>query len=152
MKLISLALVVFFNLSCSQKVLDTTNDQQVIMNLYQGFLQGEEGFKKENIVIQSVEEWKTFLAKLNSINKVSNEFQTDIDFTKKDVIVVIDAVRNTTGFTINVDEILEKDKTLEVTVKSSGPKPTDMVGMAITQPIHIITINKTGKKTVFVEK
>ncbi len=154
MKLFSLALTLVFYFSCSQKVIDHTNEQQMITNIYQGSLTGagEEGFTKENIVIQNIEDWNSFLTKLNSVNKVSDRFQSAIDFSKKSVIIAIDDVRNTTGFTIKVTEVLPKSKNVEVVVKKQGPKPTDMVGMAITQPIHIITINKTDKKILFVEK
>ncbi len=155
MKFLSITLSLFFYFSCSQKVVNNNMEtQQTIVNLYEGVLTGagEEGFTKENIVIQSVEEWKSFLLKLDTVNKVSEAFQTNIDFSKKSVIVAIDSVRNSTGFTIKINEVLQKSNALEIVIKQSGPKPTDMVGMAITQPIHIVTINKTDKTIVFVEK
>ncbi|WP_299682096.1 protease complex subunit PrcB family protein [uncultured Tenacibaculum sp.] len=154
MKLLSLTISIFFYLSCSPKTTNSMDVQQIMESLYEGTLTGagEEGFKKESIVIQSVEEWKAFLTKLDSTNKVSEEFDTNIDFSKKSVIVAIDSVRNTTGFTIKINEVSQKGKTLEIVINHKGPKPTDMVGMAITQPIHIVTINKTNKNIVFVEE
>jgi len=154
MKLLSLALTLLFYVSCAQKVVNnTTNEQLVVQNVYHGVMTGmEEGGEKENFVIQSVKEWKIFLDKLDVMHKVSEEFETTIDFSKKSVIVAIDSVRNTTGYTIKINEVLSKNKTLDIVIKRTGPKPTDMVGMAITQPIHIITINKTDKKIVFVEE
>ncbi|WP_442266791.1 protease complex subunit PrcB family protein [Tenacibaculum sp. ZS6-P6] len=154
MKLLSLILSFFIYLSCSTKVNNNIEKQQVMTNLYEGTLTGagSEGFKKENIVIQSIKDWESFLLKLNSANNISEGFETNIDFSRKNVIVAIDNVRNTTGFTIKINEVLEKNKTLEIVISSNGPKPTDMVGMAITQPIHIVTINKTDKNIIFVEK
>ncbi|WP_075341306.1 protease complex subunit PrcB family protein [Tenacibaculum agarivorans] len=154
MKLLSLALTLLFYVSCAQKVVNnTTNEQLVVQNVYQGVMAGmEDGGEKENFVIQSVKEWKVFLAKLDVMYKISEEFETTIDFSKKSVIVAIDSVRNTTGYTIKINEVLSKNKTLDIVIKRTGPKPTDMVGMAITQPIHIITINKTDKKIIFVEE
>ncbi|SNR15405.1 protease complex subunit PrcB family protein [Tenacibaculum jejuense] len=154
MKLFSLIISIFFYLSCSPKTTNSIDVQQIMKSLYEGSLTGAggEGFKKENLVIQTVEEWKAFLTKLDSTNKVSGEFDTNIDFSKKSVIVAIDSVRNTTGFTIKINEVSHKRKTLEIVINHKGPKPTDMVGMAITQPIHIVTINKTDKNIVFVEE
>ena len=49
--------------------------------------------------------------------------------------------------TIKIKE--EKSKLL-ITIESKGPKPTDMVTMVLTQPIHIVKIPKTKKDIVFV--
>ena len=35
-------------------------------------------------------------------------------------------------------------------VDSKGPKRTDMVTMSLTQPIHIVKINKTNNEVIFV--
>ena len=112
---------------------------------------GEEGFKKENIIISSKEEWKSFLLKIDTTNKVSETFENAIDFSRDMIIVCIDKVRNTGGFSIEVIEVVNEGDTFLVKVKSTGPKPMDMVTSAIMQPYHIVKISTTSKEIKFIE-
>ena len=112
---------------------------------------GKEGFKKENLVISSKKVWKSFLHQMDEANKISETFENSIDFSKDVIVVVIDEVRNTGGFSIEITEVVSKDASLLVKIHSKGPKPTDMVTMAIVQPYHIIKMTKTNKKILFVE-
>ncbi|QNM86973.1 protease complex subunit PrcB family protein [Polaribacter pectinis] len=112
---------------------------------------GEEGFKKENIIISSKEDWKVFLTKVDKTNKVSKTFENAIDFNKEKVIVVIDKVRNTGGFSVEVTDVVNEEDQTIIKVKTTGPKPTDMVVTAIMQSYHIIKIKKTNKKIKFLE-
>ena len=110
---------------------------------------GEEGFKKETIVISSKEEWKSFLSKIDTTNKVSETFENTINFSKEMIIVAVDKVRNTGGYSIEIIETIEEGNNMLIKVKTEAPKPTDMVTTAIVQPYHIIKINKTKKKIKF---
>lgn len=110
---------------------------------------GSEGFSKENIVIESQENWKTFLSKLDSSNEVSKQFENKIDFSKSTIIAVFEAVKSSGGNSIEVAKIEPKKNVLEIHIATKAPKPTDMVTMAIEQPYHIIKINKTKKKITF---
>ena len=112
---------------------------------------GEEGFKKEYIIISSKEEWNSFLSKIDTTNKVSDTFENTIDFSKENVIVAIDKVRNTGGFSIEIIEVVNTDEETIIKLETKGPKPTDMVVTAIIQPYHIIKIKKTNKKIKFLE-
>jgi len=129
------------------------NEQGGFTSLSKGnlFGNGAEGLKKENIIISSKEEWNSFLSKIDTTNKVSETFENVIDFSKEMIIVCVDKVRNTGGFSIEVIEILKEGNTFLVKVKSKGPKPTDMVTSAIMQPYHIVKINTTTKKIKFIE-
>ncbi len=128
--------------------------KQGLKSIYEGSLfgNGAEGFKKENLIITTQKEWDMFLKQLDITNKVSNEFDNNIDFVKKSVLVTIDRVRNTGGFSIKIKEVRDRKDTIEVIVNNKGPKPTDMVTTAIMQPLHIVTINRTNKRIVFVEE
>jgi hypothetical protein len=112
---------------------------------------GEEGFKKENIVISSKAAWKSFLSKIDTTNKVSETFENAIDFSKEIIVVCVDKVRNTGGFSIEITEVVNEGKSTMVKIKSKGPKPMDMVTTAIMQPYHIIKISKTKKEIKFIE-
>ena len=129
------------------------NEQGGFTSLSKGnlFGAGEEGFKKENIIISSKEEWKSFLLKIDTTNKVSETFENAIDFSQDMIIVCIDKVRNTGGFSIEVIDTVNEGDTFLVKVKSTGPKPMDMVTSAIMQPYHIVKISTTSKEIKFIE-
>ncbi len=154
MKFIIALCVSLVTLSCANKNMSQANQENKIINLYEGNLggAGSEGFKKENLVIQSEEDWKMFTEKLNSVNKISNYFDSKIDFSKKSAIIAVDHVRSSGGFSIKLTKANEEKESLEFNVITKGPKPTDMVASVMTQPIHIILIDKTNKKIIFVEK
>ncbi len=145
-------LAVFFSFLMNSCPSNQEND--TINSLYKGSLTGDgiEGFLQENIVINSVNEWKEFLSKIDVHNNISNQFENSIDFSKNTVLVAIDSRRNTGGFSIEIERVVQKEGKLLVAVTSNGPKPTDMVTMALTQPIHIVNISKTDKEVVFVTK
>ena len=115
------------------------------------FGNGVEGFKKENIVISSKDQWKSFLSKMDTTNKVSKTFENAIDFSKEMVIVCMDKVRNSGGFSIEIKEAVKERETFLIKVKTEGPKPMSMVTSVIIQPYHIVKIKKTNKNIKFLE-
>jgi hypothetical protein len=129
------------------------NEEGGFTSLSKGNLYGNgaEGFKKENIVISSKEEWKSFLSKIDGTNKVSKTFENAIDFSKETIVAVVDKVRNSGGFSIEIMEAIKEGDTLLIKVQSQGPKPMAMVTAVMIQPYHIIKINKTNKKIKFLE-
>ncbi|MFY7672529.1 protease complex subunit PrcB family protein [Tenacibaculum sp. MEBiC06402] len=150
------AISLFFSviiLSCSNKTVGQSN-QNTFIDLYQGTLHGagEEGLKEGTLIMKSTEAWESFLSKLNSVNNVSGQFNSTIDFSKNNVIVAVDRVRSTSGFSIKLSKAQEESDQLVINVTKKGPSPTDMVATAITQPIDIVVINKTNKKIIFVTK
>ncbi|AUC14635.1 hypothetical protein BTO06_05550 [Tenacibaculum sp. SZ-18] len=124
------------------------------IDLYQGSLHGagEEGLAEGTLVIKSATDWESFLNKINSVNNISGQFNSIIDFSKNYVIVAVDSVRSTSGFSIKLTKAQDEKDKLIINVTNKGPKPTDMVAMALMQPIDIIVINKTNKKIIFVTK
>ncbi len=143
-------LTIFFSFLMSSCPNNNNQETAEIISIYQGSLKGDgsEGFTKQNIVINSRAKWQDFLAKTT----VDTQFKDAIDFSKQIVLVAVDSKRNTGGFSIEISKTVKKESKLHVTILSEGPKPTDMVTMALTQPIHIVKINKTSKEIVFVTK
>jgi hypothetical protein len=115
------------------------------------FGNGAEGFKKVNIVISSKKEWKSLLSKFDTTNKVSKTFENAIDFSKEMILVSVDKVRNSGGFSVEIIEVVKEGSAFLIKVKTIGPKPMDMVTTAIMQPYHIVKIKKTNKKIKFLE-
>ncbi|MFQ3181651.1 MAG: serine kinase of HPr protein (carbohydrate metabolism regulator) [Polaribacter sp.] len=129
------------------------NEEGGFTSLSKGSLfgNGAEGFKKENIVISSKEEWKFFLSKMDTTNNVSKTFENAFDFSKEIIIVCMDKVRNSGGFSVEIIEAVTESDTFLIKVKTKGPKPRDMVTSVMMQPYHIIKIKKTNKKIKFME-
>ena len=129
------------------------NEEEGFTSLTKGnlFGNGAEGFKKENIVISSKEEWRSFLSKMDTTNKVSKAFENAIDFSKEMVLVCMDKVRNSGGFSVEIMEAVKEADTLLIKVQSKGPKPMAMVTAVMIQPYHIIKIKKTNKRIKFLE-
>ena len=115
------------------------------------FGNGVEGFKKVNIVISSKKEWKSLLSKFDTTNKVSKTFENAIDFSKEMILVSVDKVRNSGGFSVEIIEVVKEGSAFLIKVKTIGPKPMDMVTSALMQPYHIVKIKKTNKKIKFLE-
>ena len=115
------------------------------------FGNGAEGFKKENIVISSKKEWKSFLLKIDTTNKESSTFENAIDFSKEMIVICVDKVRNSGGFSVEIIEVIKEESTTLIKVKFKSPKPMDMVTAVIIQPYHIVKINKKIKKIKFLE-
>lgn len=147
MKTIYLILFSILLTSCSN------NQESGFVTLSKASLHGagEEGFKEENVIIQSETDWKEFLSKLDSTNKVSDRFGNKIDFSKNTIIAVFDKVQTSGGFSIEVSKIETKDSTLEVFIKKDdgGKSSNGMAIMIMDQPYHIIKLSKTDKKIVF---
>lgn len=152
-KYITLLLTTFLCFSCATKK-NANPENSTVTEIYQGVLggAGEEGIDEGTQIIQSEEEWNSFLMKLNAVNPVSDRFTTEIDFSNKNVIIAADRVRSTGGFSIKLNKVENSKDEIIFNVERIGPKPSDMVASVITQPIHIILINKTNKKIVFVTK
>ena len=148
-----ISLAIFFSIFMSSC---PTNNQDVnmITSLFKASLSGDgsEGFVKENLVINSKEEWKEFLLKADVTNTISTEFKDAVDFKKNTILVAIDAKKTTGGFSIEISKIIENKGKLQAIITSKGPKPTDMAMMILTQPIHIVKIPKNNKEIIFVTK
>ena len=146
MKQIVLFFIILFSLnSCCNDdsetiIVDTIGKN----NLYGG---GEEGISKSNLVINDSENWNNLITKMNSRSNVSNSFtETDIDFTKYQIIAVFDEVKYSGGYSIDIIDITENNGT--VVIKIENLKKGDATSV-ITQPFHIIKIKKTNKEIVF---
>jgi len=102
---------------------------------------------KTNLVIQDGKSWVDFTAKLNVRNQETNYFtETNIDFTKYQIIAVVDQKYMNGGHSIDITSITEDDNSLFVKVENLK---TGNIASVITQPYHIVKIVKSNKKVVF---
>ena len=92
-----------------------------------------------NYVMNSNEELKEL--KLQQIS--------GIDFSKSTAIAVFMGEFNTGGYAIEITEIMEKEKKIIIKVIKTFPEPGQPVTQALSQPYHIVKIEKIEKGVVF---
>ncbi|MRX69210.1 PrcB C-terminal [Flavobacterium resistens] len=102
---------------------------------------------KSNLVITSQTDWNALLEKLNIITQalyISPD--TNIDFSKYQVIAVFDEVRKSGGYSIDITKISQSNSQIIVKVEQLNKGNLTSI---ITQPFHIVKIAKSNKKVVF---
>ena len=96
----------------------------------------------------------------NALSKLFSEINTNqepgytvpnVDFGSDLIIALFMGEKTTGGFSIHVENIIETSSNIEIVYKEKGPKPTDMVTMAITHPYCIIKIKKPNKEIKFLK-
>ena len=110
------------------------------------FGNGIEGIPKSNFTINNAKEQKTALS--NNTN-----FSIEpIDFSKQLFVCVFDNIRNTSGFKIEIENIFIKKSGLKTIYTTSKPSATERVNMVVTQPYHIVLIDKQEEPITFINK
>ena len=112
-----------------------------------GSLHGTGNVQKQNTVITTALEWEALLAKMSTPNPMPS--LSTIDFEQYQVIAVIDVVRPTGGWSVDITDIVEYTDKIVVTysnLNTGGDAPT-----IITQPYHIVKIPKSVKEIEFID-
>ena len=73
----------------------------------------------------------------------------DVDFSKKTMLMVMSGTKNTGGFDIHIEKIMEDNDKITVFYKETNPPKDAMLIMALTYPLHAVSIKKTKKEIVF---
>lgn len=99
------------------------------------------------VVITDSQAWNTFITKISVVNEESNYFiDKNIDFTKFQIIAVIDQKYLNGGHTIDITKIAENKNNIYVKVEKLH---TGNIATVLTQPYHIVKIAKSSKKVIF---
>ena len=117
------------------------------------FGNGIEGILEEKFTITNEKQWQVFLNKINSVNNVSSSFsEININFSNHNIICVFDTIRNTGGYAIEIERIFIEKKNLNIVYNKKETDPMEMVTTIITQPYHIVKIQKRGEDHKFITK
>ena len=112
-----------------------------------------EGILEEKFTIKNEKQWQVFLNKINSVNNVSSSFsEININFSNHNIICVFDTIRNTGGYAIEIERVFVEKKNLNIVYNKKKPGPMEMVTTIITQPYHIVKIEKRGEDHKFITK
>jgi hypothetical protein len=105
---------------------------------------GTEAISNQYFSITNQTEWENFISQIDATNEVSSGFsEQNIDFSEYVVIAVIDQVRNTSGYSIDL-EISTNYEKIFIGSNLSSPSPDGVVATVISQPYHIVKIAKTN--------
>ncbi|WP_396168931.1 hypothetical protein [Flavobacterium sp.] len=147
MKTIIFSLVLFFTLSCTNNNDKNDFEPQTITPVLIG--NGHLGtnntfYTKQNIVITTNREWQALLTNFNSIrNNITATFtETNVDFDKYQIIVVIDDGNSAT--TIDIANITENNNNIAVSINRKLGIAQDVVNL-----FHIVKIPKSSKPIEF---
>jgi len=99
---------------------------------------------QKNEAITNQGAWENFLETLSSPPQ-----NIEIDFTNDMVLAVVDQIRSTGGYDVEIIEVKELENKIEVDVEYTAPRENDIVSQALTQPYHIIKIEKQSKSFLF---
>ena len=117
------------------------------------FGNGIEGILEEKFTITNEKQWQVFLNKINSVNNVSSSFsEININFSNHNIICVFDTIRNTGGYAIEIERIFIEKKNLNIVYNKKEPGSMEMATTIITQPYHIVKIQKRGEDHKFITK
>ncbi|PKB15178.1 protease complex subunit PrcB family protein [Flavobacterium sp. 5] len=107
------------------------------------FGDGQEGISQSNLTITNTNDWKKLIAKMNSVNNVSNNFtETEINFNKFTIIAIFLEIKGG-GWEIVTENVSENHNTISISTLE-----TPFFTSVITQPFSIIKIPKTNKKII----
>ena len=145
-------------LGCSSTIQPskTLKKEEIVFNtISKGVLFGNgiEGILEEKFTITNEKQWQVFLNKINSVNNVSSSFsEININFSNHNIICVFDTIRNTGGYAIEIERIFIEKKNLNIVYNKKEPGLMEMVTTIITQPYHIVKIEKRGEDHKFINK
>ena len=155
---LNLCVSLFVVLGCSSTIQPskTIKKEEIVFNtISKGTLFGNgiEEILEEKFTIKNEKQWQVFLNKINSVNNVSSSFsEININFSNHNIICVFDTIRNTGGYAIEIERVFVEKKNLNIVYNKKEPGPMEMVTTIITQPYHIVKIEKRGEDHKFINK
>ena len=111
------------------------------------FGDGKENIAQQNLIITDSNSWNVLLTKMTTSNNVIDRFsETNIDFSKYQVIAIFDKIRTNGGHSIDLNVMSNSEK---IIVRVTYLSHEGNVSAVICQPFHIIKIPKTNKMIIF---
>ncbi|GLI40096.1 protease complex subunit PrcB family protein [Geobacter hydrogenophilus] len=71
-----------------------------------------------------------------------------VDFSRNEVVAVVDMVRPTGGYSIEVKEVQEGMDGIWLTIIRRKPGEGCFTAQSLTQPYHLVAIRKSGKRCI----
>lgn len=115
-----------------------------------GYIHADILIGSQNTVISNQTTWNQFMSDLSDSGMYTHNspafLETTVNFTDYKLLVVIDAMRPDTSYSINITNVIENENTINVTKQST----TIGAGYDIViHPFHIVKIPNIDKPIVF---
>ncbi|MEX1137357.1 MAG: protease complex subunit PrcB family protein [Balneolales bacterium] len=105
----------------------------------------------ENLVITDAGEFGEFWSDLHS-NRSTEPGIPDIDFENEIIIVSVMGTKPTTGYKIEINKAGAVDGQMGINVELSSPGKGCLTGQALTNPYHIVKMEKSNLPIAFFEE
>ncbi|MBL7886791.1 MAG: protease complex subunit PrcB family protein [Flavobacterium sp.] len=120
------------------------------IQISKGYISIDATVGPQNTVISNQSTWNQFMSDLSDSGMYAQTspafLETTVNFTDYRLLVVIDAMRPDTGYSINITNVIENENTINVTKQST----TIGAGYDIViHPFHIVKIPNSDKPVVF---
>ena len=102
--------------------------------------------ERHDYIIQTQQEWDDLWQKTYG----SSLEAPDINFSSNIVLAVYMGERSTGGYRIEITNIGENEEHRRVYIRETRPSPFGGVTLALTQPYHIVKLNRIPKLIVFI--
>jgi hypothetical protein len=110
---------------------------------------GDEKLEEQCRIIKSQSELELLMDQMTSINPMKcSDLLMTIDFSLNDLVIIIDRVRGSGGYTIKITKVIEQEGL--VTVYYSNIKPEGMSPSVMSQPFLFEKLSKTANEVHFV--
>lgn len=96
---------------------------------------------REQLVIESQDEWEEFWSRHTSVHLPAPN-APEVDFSKEMVVAVFSGEKPTGGYSIEIIEAKPTEDEVSVYYEETPPEPGQPVTEALTQPFHIVKINR----------
>jgi hypothetical protein len=108
---------------------------------------GAEGISKDNLIIKYEIDWNELISKMNTVNTETDNFsETDVDFSKHQIIAVFDDIKSTGGYKLEM-KVTQQNQQIMAKVTSKGFEGAAIT--VITQPYLIVRIPQSDMPVVF---
>lgn len=143
--------IILHGISCSGIFRASVDEGKIIE--FETLAKGGYGGIEEpvNMVIKDNEKWDSLWNKVYETRTPKPELP-EVDFEEEMILAVFMGYCPTGGYSISIENIIEKEERLIVEKKVVTPGPDDMVTNAITHPFHIVKTKITDKEIVFRRK
>jgi len=101
--------------------------------------------ERRDYIILTQQEWDDFIKSYCSFSEAP-----DIDFSSNIVLAVFMGEKVSGGYRIEIMNISENVVLTRVYIRETSPSPDDLVTCALTQPYHIVKINRNPRIIVFI--
>ena len=99
-------------------------------------------------VIKETSEWGNLWSIVYSII-IPKPDLPDVNFNNEMIIAVFQGSQPSSGYSIEITEIIEKENFVEVFVKKTSPSQGSLQLDVITDPFHIVKIRRVDKEIIF---